>query len=35
MGDNAEGKPAAVIFNPYVTGDRVDEIQGLLYQNDV
>lgn len=30
-----DGKPAAVIFNPYVSGNRVEEIQGLLYGNDI
>ena len=27
----SDGKPVAVIFNPYCTGDRMEEIQDLLY----
>ena len=34
MGE-ADGKPVAVIFNPYCTGNRLDEIQGMLVERQV
>ena len=30
-----DGKRVAVIFNPYVSGDRVAEIEGLLFARDI
>ena len=29
------GKPAAVIFNTYTTGNRIEEIEGLLSGRDI
>jgi hypothetical protein len=30
-----DSKPVAVIFNPYVSGDRAEEIRGLLYDRNI
>ena len=35
LADTADGKPVAVIFNPYVSGNRHEEIRGLLYEKNI